>query len=903
MIVVGNGRVGKTSMVKRLMGIPYDPKEKFTHGISLGELEQEHLEKIEAEDFKMSVWDFGGQEIFYAAHQFFMTDSALYLLAWTNRVNLEEYKKRMLEENEEVEFGEKWREEQVWLENIQAYTKEAPIIMVQTHADKFDTQKVPVSAFGEAPYNARFCNFSAAADMGLIQLKHMIADQLRQLPYFGAEYPQTYDNVIQAIGERRLQQPVLSRNEFYEICESANVDKENYDDLLGYLNRTGICVHYATNDALKDKIFIDPAWITKCVYAILNKQLKIMRGSMKLSYIEERLQQQKIAEIDAQGLIELLKSFKLIFETEEQNEESNQPEKIYIYPDYLPDILDSAAMKLFRRAKRNMSIAFHLGFINYLPENVLINIISHYGPDTTDDVVWKNGIYFTTDQEEEAIIEFDPESGIFTVFTPKTPGAVMLQREICHRIKDLGRNTAIELALDLDQGFISWEALSRENIINHFNTKQDPENFEIFNSAGVAFKYYDFCHLIFEGHALKMMQMQQDLSGAESENPAAPQVQLISAEQNLPTPATRKTETTNKPAIYFSYAWQDEDNPDRELLVNDLYNALTGVGFNIKRDKEESGYGEYIDEFMREIGNGDLILVFLSKKYLRSLNCMSELFYIARKRGWDKQEFGKRILPIVVEPISFKDSEKVGLLEYWWAVREAKEKYRMTRGLRADSIRKIDETIEMSMKVDDLLNWLENLNRGNIDLYEQDNYQAIKTKIKERLSKTPYFQSEQNDLSVFMEQFKVLNAKLSDLELIIIRQFESQFGTLSIKMDQLLAGVDNLEALHEDQQALLQQLSTKVLERTSTETLEQVNDKIDQLIQTHLKELPTQLVQLWQEAQQKSAMDADVKGKLKFKFNIIPFFAYEKEISLDLKKVFKEIIGDIKNGNIFLKDA
>ena len=78
LIIVGNGRVGKTSIYRRLANQPYNEKEAYTHGIQIGQLKKEHLPDVKTESLQLKVWDFGGQEIFYGTHQFFLSDEAIY---------------------------------------------------------------------------------------------------------------------------------------------------------------------------------------------------------------------------------------------------------------------------------------------------------------------------------------------------------------------------------------------------------------------------------------------------------------------------------------------------------------------------------------------------------------------------------------------------------------------------------------------------------------------------------------------------------------------------------------------------------------------------------------------------------------------------------------------------------
>jgi hypothetical protein len=127
------------------------------------------------------------------------------------------------------------------------------------------------------------------------------------------------------------------------------------------------------------------------------------------------------------------------------------------------------------------------------------------------------------------------------------------------------------------------------------------------------------------------------------------------------------------------------------------------------------------------------------------------------------------------------------------------------------------------------------------------------------------------------------------------------FRDLSGKTDRLFEGIEDLHDVHRQQQELLLQLEQKMEANIPIETLKGVDTKLDALIQNNQTRLPEHIVQLWREASQKPPMQVDVKGKLKLKFNLIPFIAYEKEISLDLKNVFKDIMTDIKNGNIFTK--
>jgi internalin A len=88
LIVLGNGRVGKTQICRRLRGEDYDPDEPSTHGIrvtsaALGD---------GAEGVRLNIWDFGGQDLYHGTHALFLRTNAIFLLVWaTETENAQEH--------------------------------------------------------------------------------------------------------------------------------------------------------------------------------------------------------------------------------------------------------------------------------------------------------------------------------------------------------------------------------------------------------------------------------------------------------------------------------------------------------------------------------------------------------------------------------------------------------------------------------------------------------------------------------------------------------------------------------------------------------------------------------------------------------------------------------------------
>ena len=87
---------------------PFDPNKKKTEGIQITAWPL----KLNGEKVRLHVWDFGGQEIMHATHQFFLTERSLYLLVLDGR-----------------EGGED-ADADYWLRLIESFGGDSPVIVV-----------------------------------------------------------------------------------------------------------------------------------------------------------------------------------------------------------------------------------------------------------------------------------------------------------------------------------------------------------------------------------------------------------------------------------------------------------------------------------------------------------------------------------------------------------------------------------------------------------------------------------------------------------------------------------------------------------------------------------------------------------------------------------------------------
>ncbi|PIY09753.1 MAG: hypothetical protein COZ18_07415 [Flexibacter sp. CG_4_10_14_3_um_filter_32_15] len=216
-----------------------------------------------------------------------------------------------------------------------------------------------------------------------------------------------------------------------------------------------------------------------------------------------------------------------------------------------------------------------------------------------------------------------------------------------------------------------------------------------------------------------------------------------------------------KGKIYFSYAWRDENSEtgkSREDLVEKLYQSLKNDGFDVRIDKENCTYGESISDFIKEIGQGDLIVVFTSDKYAKSPYCMEELFLIGENNRFKKDEFQNAILPISVEYINFASVDALEIYFKHWRTEQQKwlqlqndfqEAFTEQHSKRLHIAKKIQQ------KFGQLTDWLTDINASSNQLLEENDFEIIKQKIIERVGKLEIkMNEEEKNCPKTYEEFK-----------------------------------------------------------------------------------------------------------------------------------------------------
>ena len=278
LLVVGEGGVGKTSLIKALLGDEHDPAEVTTHGIRVTELPVKHpgpahaphpgfgdhtqvsgltLQHQDQADIQMrlATWDFGGQEIYHATHQFFLTDRSLFLLLWNTRLGWEQGK---------LEY---------WLDIIKSRAPESPVLLVATHADASQRPAdLPLDDLKrEYPQVIGNLIIDNATRSGIEELRAELARRAASLPLMGAEWPTSWISATEAI--KGSAENHITPGQMWQRMTDAGVSHPDQQMYLAIaMHQLGDILYYTDDPELEQTVVLRPEWVNEYISEVLDSK-------------------------------------------------------------------------------------------------------------------------------------------------------------------------------------------------------------------------------------------------------------------------------------------------------------------------------------------------------------------------------------------------------------------------------------------------------------------------------------------------------------------------------------------------------------------------------------------------------------------------------------------------------
>ncbi|TYQ28212.1 COR domain-containing protein [Pseudanabaena sp. UWO310] len=290
LILIGQGSVGKTSLMERLIRDQWDKNQAQTDGLNV---ETWNVE-VNSKDIRLNVWDFGGQEIYHATHQFFLTKRSLYLLVCNCRTS---------EEENRIEY---------WLKLIEGFGGKSPVIIV---GNKKDEQPLDINrkALREKYPNIQaIIETSCSKNEGIDELRAAILRQVGNLKEVYDLLPLTWFEVKQQL--ESMPEDFITYNRYLNICHENKIPEEqNQEQLIDLLHRLGLVLNFRDHPILKDTNVLKPSWVTEGIYALLSDENLKTKGIFTPDDLTRILDSERYPTKRHTYLIELMKEFELGF--------------------------------------------------------------------------------------------------------------------------------------------------------------------------------------------------------------------------------------------------------------------------------------------------------------------------------------------------------------------------------------------------------------------------------------------------------------------------------------------------------------------------------------------------------------------------------------------------------------
>jgi internalin A len=292
LILVGRGAVGKTSLVNRLVHNRFAKSEKKTEGIQITEWP---LRLHRREQVRLNIWDFGGQEIMHATHQFFLTERSLYLLVLNGREGSEDM---------DAEY---------WLKLIESFASDSPVIVVLNKIKEHPFDLNRRALHQKYPAIRAFIPTDCRDRTGIKELRKIIEQETDRLEHLRDAFPANWFNIKNKLAG--MKKNYLSFEEYRKVCtQYGEKDATAQEKLAFCLHSLGIALNYKDDPRLQDMHVLNPNWVTNGIYKILNAdKLAKQKGVIRLKDVPAILDGKKYPSRMHRFLFDLMRKFELCF--------------------------------------------------------------------------------------------------------------------------------------------------------------------------------------------------------------------------------------------------------------------------------------------------------------------------------------------------------------------------------------------------------------------------------------------------------------------------------------------------------------------------------------------------------------------------------------------------------------
>mmetsp|Transcript_4362 Transcript_4362/g.5780 ORF Transcript_4362/g.5780 Transcript_4362/m.5780 type:complete len:955 (+) Transcript_4362:52-2916(+) len=232
----------------------------------------------DADALILSLWDFGGQKVFYAMHHLFLTKHGVYLLVFDMREIL-----NLRTRNAAMKYMS------FWLSSIRLHAPLSPILLVGTFLDRIDSEgdlreinnilreKMKSSAAQIINCDSEdlvFFPVDNEKGFGIIELRLKIEEVARNGSLFNEQVSMRFinflDELLSAKYRENEQKPFLTLPVVKKMASKVGINNSaTLLMALEFFHECGMLIHLTATQALTNMIILKPQWLIDALSKVI----------------------------------------------------------------------------------------------------------------------------------------------------------------------------------------------------------------------------------------------------------------------------------------------------------------------------------------------------------------------------------------------------------------------------------------------------------------------------------------------------------------------------------------------------------------------------------------------------------------------------------------------------------
>ncbi len=559
LILVGFGEVGKTSIVNRLVHRRFNLQERKTDGIAITRWP---IPLNGVEEVKLHVWDFGGQEIMHATHQFFLTQRSLYLLVLNGR------------------RGRQQLDATYWLSLIASRAQDSPVIVVRNKIREDPCELDGTALRASFPMVRAIIDTDCADEpepVGIAELEAAIKREVDALPELRARFPAAWFAIKDRLAD--MPEDYLTIDQYRQLCDKhGEVAPDAQDTLARFLHCLGIALNFRDDPQwlLHSTHVLKPQWVTDGVYTILtHDMLGGQKGELHTADLGIMLDRRRYPRERHEFLLQLMRRFELTFPFPEQQDHYLVPERLGWEP-----VADAAEFDPLVC----LNFEYHYPF---LPEGLIPRFIVRSHILSAQQERWRSGVILRLQGNRALVVGDSPRNLVRIAIDGPIAGRRRLLSVIRHDLEYIHRS-------------YRFQPTAKVPLPGNPSVAMSYDDLQIFERDGIT----DLPAVV-DGQALRL-DVRRLLDGVD-----------------LPSARAEGRRERKAISVFVSYAHKDETlREELETQLKLLQHTGMLDAWNDRRIRPGENWENQIDDNLQR---ADVVLLLISADFMASDYCLKEM--------------------------------------------------------------------------------------------------------------------------------------------------------------------------------------------------------------------------------------------------------------------------------------